>query len=85
MREFGRQLVSVGGDMFFLVSEQERTKEIGIGGALNVALPRAKDAPSYVPPLSRIAIAAEDLNPPPVQRKSVPTFSLKGKTSEDNP
>ena len=33
--------------------EQERTKEVGIGGALNVVLPRAKDAPSYVPPPSR--------------------------------
>ena len=77
MREFGRQLVSVGGDMFFLVSEQERTKEGGIGWALNVALPRAKDAPSYVPPPSRPDDPAKHLNLPPVPEKSVPTFSRK--------
>ena len=35
--------------MFFLVAEQERTKEVGIGKALRVALPRAKAALPYVP------------------------------------
>ena len=35
--------------VFFLVAEQERTKEVGIGEALSVALPRAKAALSYVP------------------------------------
>ena len=32
------------------------TKEVGIGEALSVALPRAKDALSYVPLPSRIAV-----------------------------
>ena len=71
--------------MYFLVSEQESTKEIGIGGALSVALPRAKDAPSYVPPPSRADDPAQHLNPPPVPEKSVPTFSCKstsGKTRQ---
>ena len=38
------------------------TKEIGIGGALRFALPRAKDTPSYVPSQARIAIVPVDLS-----------------------
>ena len=66
-------------DLGYVLScpEQERTKEVGIGGALNVALPRAKDAPFYVPPPSRTDDPAQHLNPPPVPEKSVPTFSRK--------
>ena len=36
------------------------TKECGIGEALRVALPRAKDALSYVPLPSRIEVIAEE-------------------------
>ena len=38
MREFGAQVVWVSWVMFFLVTEQERTKEVGIGGGAEAAV-----------------------------------------------
>ena len=38
-----------GGGVTFLSPNKKVTKEVGIGEALNVALPRAKAALSYVP------------------------------------
>jgi len=38
MREFEAQVVWVSWVMFFLVAEQERTKEVGIGGGAEAAV-----------------------------------------------
>ena len=42
------------GNVTFLSPNKKVTKEVGIGKALSVALPRAKDALPYVPIPSRI-------------------------------
>ena len=55
--------------MFLSCPAKKGTKECGIGEALRVALPRAKDALSYVPLLSRIATSADDRIYKPFQKK----------------
>ena len=80
MQKYGKWLVICRlGICSFLVSARKEPKEAAIGGALNVALPRAKDAPSYVPLPSRTQDGFVDLNLPAVPEKSVPTFSRKRK------
>ena len=62
----------------FLSLNKKVTKEISIGEALNVTLPRAKAALSYVPLQARIAVAAVRVTLNPVQAKNVPIFLLEG-------